>query len=136
MPKPTPMLDFPWSERLPFGPWVGFFDRAEDPDTVVVIVDLGFGVYIPVSIRLRDLRAPESHQLGADQLVAAIERVAPYGTHVNIYSEKTPRSKDQKMSFTRYVGDVVLPGNRDLATLVNAEIKRLEETLGPLDPGM
>ena len=136
MAKPTPMLDYPTAEKLPYGPWIGFFDRATDPDTVVVVPDLGFGQHVPVSIRLRGLRAPESHQLGADQLVAAIERVAPYGTHCNIYSEKTPRSKDQKKTFERYVGDVILEGNRNLATLVNAEIKRLEEKLGPLGPGL
>ncbi len=136
MPKPTPMLDYPATEKLPYGPWIGFFDRATDPDTVVVVPDLGFGQNVPVSIRLRGLRAPESHQLGADELVATIERVAPYGTHCNIYSEKTPRSADQKKNFERYVGDVVLPGNRDLATLVNEEIKRLEEKYGRLDPGM
>ena len=136
MAKPKPMLNYPANEKLPYGPWIGFFDRATDPDTVVVCVSAGFDLYPPVSIRLRGLRAPESHQIGADELVAAIERVAPYGTHCNIYSEKTPRSNDQKTTFSRYVGDVVLSGNRDLAALVNAEIKRLEETLGPLEPGL
>lgn len=136
MSKPSPFLDFPASEKLPYGPYVAFFDRATDPDTVVVCVDLGFDHYPPVSIRLKGLRAPESHQLGADELVAMIEKVAPYGTHCTLYSERTPRSYEQTRTFTRYVGEVVLPGNRDLATLVNAEIKRLEEKLGPLDPGM
>lgn len=32
--------------------------------------------------------------------------------------------------------DVVLGDDRDLAAFVNAEIKRLEETLGPLEPGL
>ncbi|QIN79582.1 hypothetical protein GBA65_14835 [Rubrobacter marinus] len=137
MPKPTPMLSYPAKEKLPYGPWIGYFDRATDPDTVVACVSVGFDLYPPVSIRLRGLRAPESHQIGADELVAAIERVAPYGTHCNVYSEKTPRSGDQKTTFARYVGDVVLSGNRDLAALVNAEIKRLEEQLGhELDPGL
>ena len=36
MSKPTPLLDFPASEKLPYGPYVGYFDRATDPDTVVV----------------------------------------------------------------------------------------------------
>ena len=114
---------------------MAYFDRATDADTVVTCISIGFDLYPSVSIRLRGLRAPESHQLGSDELVALIESVAPYGTHCNVYTERTPRSREQKMSITRYVGDVVLPGNRDLAALVNAEIKRLEETLGPLEPG-
>lgn len=136
MSRPTPFLDFPASEKLPFGPYNAYFDRATDPDTVVVCCSVGFDLYPSVSIRLRGLRAPESHQLGADELVAAIERVAHYGTHCTVYSERTPRSREQSRTFERYVGDVVLPGNRDLAVLVNAEIKRLEEKYGPLDPGM
>ena len=115
---------------------MAYFDRATDADTVVLVIDCGFSCYPTVSIRLRGLRAPESHQLGADELVAAIQRVASYGTHCIVYSERTPRSREQSRTFERYVGDVVLPGNRDLASLVNAEIKRLEEKLGPLEPGL
>ena len=136
MPKPTPLMALSPTKRLPYGPFNAYFDRATDPDTVVAVCDLGFGVYMPVSVRLRGLRAPESHQIGADELVAAIDRVAKYGTLCEVYSEKTPRSKDQKRTFERYVGDVVMEGNRDLAVFVNAEIKRLEETMGPLGPGM
>ena len=135
MPKPKPLLALSPTSRLPYGPFNAYFDRPTDPDTVVLVVDLGFSVYLPVSVRLRGLRAPESHQIGADELVAAIDRVAKYGTLCEVYTERTPRSGDQKTTFSRYVGDVVLEGNRDLAAFVNAEIKRLEETLGPLDPG-
>lgn len=136
MPKPKPLLALDPDKRLPYGPFNAYYDRTTDPDTVVLVVDLGFSVYLPVSIRLRGLRAPESHQIGAEELVAAIDRVAGYGTLCEVYTEKTPRSKDQKMTFTRYVGDVVLEGNRDLAAFVNAEIKRLEEEWGrKLEPG-
>lgn len=102
----------------------------------MVCCSVGFDLYPSVSIRLRGLYAPESHQIGADELVAAIEKVAPYGAHCNVYTERTPRSREQARTFERYVGDVLLPGNRDLATLVNEEIKRLEEKYGELDPGM
>lgn len=129
-------MDFPASEKLPYGPYIAYFDRAVDADTVIICVSAGFDLYPSVSIRLRGLHAPENHQIGADELVAAIEKVAPYGTHCNVYTERTPRSREQSRNFERYIGDVVLPGNRDLATLVNAEIKRLEEKYGPLDPGM
>lgn len=137
MPKPTPFLDWPPDKRLPYGPYNAYFDRPTDPDTLVVVADLGFGVYMPVSIRLRGLRAPESHQIGADELVAAINRIAKYGARCEVYTEKTPRSHDQKTTFSRYVADVVLEGNRDLAAFVNAEIERLEEELKrELEPGL
>ena len=137
MPKPFPLLRLSADRRLPYGPYNAYFDRPTDPDTCVVVVDLGFSQYLPVSVRLRGLRAPESDQIGADELVEAINRVAKYGTLCELYTEKTPRSNDQKTTFTRYVGDVVLEDNRDLAAFVNAEIERLEEELGhKLDPGM
>lgn len=127
MSKPTPLLDYPASDRQPFGPYMAYFDRATDGDTVVVSVDLGFEHYPTVSIRLRGLRAPETHELGGPELTALIEQAAPFGTHCVVYSERTPRSQQQKRSFERYVGDVVLEGGRDLAQLVNLEIERREQ---------
>lgn len=136
MPKPKPLLALKAEKKLPYGPYNAYFDRPTDPDTCVVVVDLGFSQYLPVSVRLRGLRAPESNQIGAEELVAAINRVAAYGTLCEVYTEKTPRSADQKTTFSRYVADVVLEDNRDLAAFVNAEIRRLEETMGPLEPGL
>lgn len=130
MSKPTPFLDYPAADRLPFGPYMAYMDRATDGDTVVVSMDLGFEHYPTVSIRLRGLHAPESHQLGGPELTALIEQAAPYGTHCVVYSEKTPRSQQQKRSFERYVGDVILEGGRDLAQLVNQEIVRLQAQSG------
>lgn len=126
MSRPTPFLDFPAEDRQPFGPYMAFFDRATDADTVVVCVDVGFDHYPQVSIRLEGLAAPEPHQIGGAELTRFIETVVPYGTHCVIYSEKTPRSARQVMSFARYVGRVILEGGVDLAEMVGAEIERLE----------
>lgn len=134
--KPTPFLAYPRSLRLPYGPYAGYVDRAQDGDTVLVTVSVGFDLYATVAIRLKGVRAPEGHQVGGPELARFVDTVAPYGTPCNVYSEKTPRSGDQKRTFTRYVGEVILEGNRDLTTLVNAEIKRLEEKYGPLNPGL
>ena len=136
MAKPTPFLAYPASLRLPYGPYQAYVDRAQDGDTVLCTVSVGFDLYATAAIRLKNVKAPESHQIGGPELARFIDTIAPYGTPCNVYSEKTPRSGDQKRTFTRYVGEVILEGNRDLAALVNAEIKRLEETMGLLEPGL
>ena len=136
MPRPSTFLAFPKSLDLPYGPYMATVDRAIDGDTVLVQLSLGWDEHPVRAIRLKDVRAPESHQIGGEELKAFVDTIAPFGTPCNVYSEKTPRSGDQKRTFTRYVGEVILEGNRDLTTLVNAEIKRLEEKYGPLNPGL
>ena len=137
MPRPSPLLDFPKSLELLYGPFMAYVDRAIDADTVLVSLDLGFDENPVRAIRLKGVKAPEEHQIGGEQLAAYVDTVAPYGTPCNVYSEKTPRSIGQKRTFTRYVGEIILEHHRDLGAMVNAEIKRLEEELGhKLEPGM
>lgn len=136
MARPSPLLAFPKALQLPYGPFMAYVDRAIDGDTVLVCLDLGFDENPVRAIRLKGVRAPESHQVGGPELASFVDTIAPYGTPCNVYSEKTPRSGDQKRTFTRYVGEIILEGGRDLEVLVNEEIKRLEETMGPLGPGM
>ena len=136
MSRPSTFLAFPKSLELPYGPFMATVDRAVDGDTVLVQLSLGWDEHPVRAIRLKGVRAPESHQIGGPELARFVDTIAPYGTPCNVYSEKTPRSGDQKRTFTRYVGEIILEGNRDLAALVNAEIVRLEEKLGPLEPGI
>lgn len=136
MTRPAPLLAYPKSLELPYGPFMAYVDRAIGADTILVTLDLGWDEHPVRAIRLKGVQAPESDQIGGEELAAFVDTVAPFGTPCNVYSEKTPRSMGQKRTFTRFAGDVILEGNRDLGALVNAEIKRLEEELGPLEPGL
>lgn len=106
--KPREFSDYPdvLADKAPFGPYRAVVLRVVDGDTLYVNVDLGFNLYQVMSVRLKDVDAPE--MFSGDNREAGIAardyvmEVAPSGTHCLIYSEKWSQS------FTRYVASILL----------------------------
>ncbi len=95
------------------GPYRAVVDRIHDGDTFDAIVDLGFGVYVYIPVRVRGCNAPE---LPTPEGAAARQFV------IGLMPESTPVllsiERDFVQSFTRYVCSVTLPDRRDLAEVL------------------
>ncbi len=67
-------------------------DRVIDGDTVVLDVDLGFGVWLrKQSFRLLGVNAREKAQAGGDEARANLATLLPIGTYVTINSIKVDK---------------------------------------------
>lgn len=74
--------------------------RWVDGDTVDVIVDAGYGVYVKVRVRLEDINTPERGQPQFNEATAFAESLAPVGSTVVLKTKKYERT------FNRYVGEI------------------------------
>lgn len=106
-------------------------DRAVDGDTAVVRLDLGFGVQITQTLRLRGINTPElrSHdpaeRAAAQQALARLRELLPPGRACTV---KT--FKDAQEKYGRYLADILLEDGTDVVQTL------LREGLGrPYDGG-
>lgn len=83
------------------------------------MVDVGLDAYPTVWMRLAGIDAPELYHPGGQEALEFVRKFAPPGEPCRIYTDKRPQSRREQRSFTRYVGRVVLAGDRDVGeTLV------------------
>lgn len=118
MPSPKQFANWPEVLAPSFGPYRAVVDRIVDGDTLYMLVDLGFNVYVYHSVRIMDIDAPE---LYTSDLIerekgrasrAYLESVAPPETKCLIETDK------DKRTFGRYVASVLLEDGADVATLM------------------
>lgn len=76
--------------------------RVIDADTLILRVDLGFRCTVTVTVRVRDVDAPELHTAAGDEAKAAVVRMFEAGQPIVIATYK------DKQSFARWVADVWL----------------------------
>jgi len=92
----------------------GVVSEIVDGDTVKVSLDLGFTVWVSVSLRLLDVYAYETK--GVEKEMGAIdkkklEKLLPLGEEVLVQTFKTKGGKEEK-SFDRYIGVISSKGVR------------------------
>ena len=116
MPKPRTFDDFPVGLKCEFGPYSGVVEEVHDGDTVLVTVDAGFSHFPCVWIRLAGIRAPELWEFGGPEARDHAATLAAPGTPCRLATSKMPRTGDQKMSFVRYEGGVLLTDGTDLGS--------------------
>lgn len=104
--KPAGFDGYPDRLGVAYGPYMAVIDRWIDGDTVVVVADAGLDHYPVVAIRLDGVRAPELHEPGGDGMLRFCELTFPPGTHVRLSTHLTPHSRNERRSFTRYVGSL------------------------------
>lgn len=120
MTKPLDFRDRPPELVAPFGPYRGIVSRILDGDTLTVWLDLGLSCYTREAIRLADVDCPELWQPGGPEAARFVAETSPPGTPCMVATRKTPRSRREAMSFTRYIGDIRLSGGRDLGEIIIA----------------
>lgn len=84
--------------------------RWIDGDTVEMLVDLWFHVFIRPRLRVLGLDTPEKGQINYEEARSMAEYLAPVGTKLAIRSQKPD-------SFGRWLADIQLPDGR-MYTLV------------------
>ena len=100
----------------------GVVAEVHDGDTVRVCLDLGFGLYQVINLRIRDLHCPELH--GSDRVQGEAARdyakgLLPVFSSVRVRTYRTAGGHAVK-SFDRYIADLTLADGRDFASLMVA----------------
>lgn len=75
-------------------------DRVIDADTLKLRVDLGFGVWTVVTVRVRGIDTPELRTVSGEAARAAVVRLFESNPSIVIESYK------DQMTFARWVADV------------------------------
>lgn len=94
-------LDSPYS-------YAGTVLAWHDGDTCLARLDLGFRVWWEGWIRIAGLWCPELKELGGEAALEAAKEIAPIGSAALFRSR-------QVWSFSRIVGDITVPIERDFA---------------------
>lgn len=76
-------------------------ERWVDGDTVDVVVDLGFKVYVAQRLRLLGVDTPERGQPGFDEATAVASNLCPPGSAITIRTHKGTGK------FGRYLAEVI-----------------------------
>lgn len=118
MSSPKHLLDYPEHMKLPYGPFMGFVEHVHDGDTLTVNVDVGFGHFPVVAIRLENIECPELWQDGGPSAAAFVAYLCDHGSPVVLSTGLTPKSRKQKRTFTRYVGIIKTGNGEDLGDLI------------------
>ncbi len=85
--------------------------RVVDGDTIVLDVDLGFGVWLhQQNFRLLGVNAREKSEIGGAEARRNLSALAPVGSEVTVRSVKPDKYGG------RYDAAVTLPDGRDLST--------------------
>lgn len=90
--------------------------RWVDGDTVDVLVDAGYNVFVRARIRLEDINTPERGQPNFNEATDYAESLAPVGSTVLI------RTKKYERTFNRYVGEILLTNNEEHLSVNEAMI--------------
>ena len=123
MPRPRAFDGFPDSLRCEYSPTMAVLDSWTDPDTPVVELDPGWDGSPCVSVRLENFSSPDGDPV-EEKLMEFCEREFPHGTFLRVASKKPPRSKNQPMTFTRYVARMESEKG-DVGEILQAELERL-----------
>jgi endonuclease YncB( thermonuclease family) len=87
--------------------------RWVDGDTVKVMVDLGFGVWQSVTLRVVGVDCPEHNEPGFEEANAFVNALAPVGTDIAIQTIKNTDAAAQ--TFGRWLARVWTPDGVDVA---------------------
>jgi len=91
--------------------------KVVDGDTLRLQADLGFKTHVDLTVRVKDLWAPELDTPGGHTARQMAELLIPPGTRVVIRTHKTRTGNDLE-SLGRYVADVQLADGRDFAEVM------------------
>lgn len=101
--------------------YLATFERAIDGDTIVVLLDQGFGDFKRCRLRLRGINAPELHskdpaireQAQAAKQALSLKLAGRYPNTLRIVTRKTSKNDNSDATdvYGRYVADVYLVGN-------------------------
>ncbi len=90
--------------------------RVVDGDTVVLSVDLGFGVWLhDQNFRLLGINAREKSEVGGEEAKRNLSALLPAGTEVSIRSVKADKYGG------RYDAQILLADGRDLSSFLLKE---------------
>lgn len=92
-------------------------DRVVDGDTVVVMIDVGFRIYIKQAIRVFGINAPENSTAAGKEATAFVTALLPSGTLLTVRTH-APKVNAGYEKFGRWLGEVTLPDGRSLAELM------------------
>ena len=92
--------------------------RWIDGDTVKALVDLGFGVWQSVTLRVVGVDAPERNQPGFEEASAFVNTLAPVESVVIVQTIKPGDAAAQ--TFGRWLARVWTPDGVDVAEAVKA----------------
>ena len=105
-------MAFVWEGR----DWPAVVRRIVDGDTIVLSIETGFRISTEQSIRLLGIEAPEVFSGPPEEREkgrasrAYLESLAPPGTPCTL------RTYKERKTFDRYLGSVLLPDGRDVAS--------------------
>lgn len=110
MAKPGAFLGS-WPQELAptFGPYRAVLDRWVDADTGLFLVDLGFGHYVHIAIRLDGYSSAEKWTDEGKAAIAFANDLAPPGSRALIYS----RDGSFDPTFDRWDGSILLERGLD-----------------------
>lgn len=98
-----------------FGPYPGVVSRVIDGDTIVIALDLGFGIHqTGLSCRVYQINAPEMSTPEGKAARDYAVTLLPVGASVTVLSHGYDKYGG------RYDGEIVMPDGRDFATLMIA----------------
>lgn len=123
MARPSAFDGFPDALRCEYGPTMAVLDRWTDPDTPVLELDPGWDGSPCVSVRLENFSSPDGYPVEA-KMREFCEREFPKGTFLRVRSKKLPRSPNQPMTFTRYLGTMESERG-DVGEILQTELERL-----------
>lgn len=94
-------------------------DRVVDGDTIVVVIDVGFRIFIKQPIRLYGINAPENSTPAGKEATAYVTSLLPAGTSVACHTH-SPQANAGYEKYGRWLAEVTLPDGTDLADLMVA----------------
>jgi hypothetical protein len=92
-------------------------DKGDDGDTILMVLDLGLSHWAEESIRLADVRAPESYQPGGKESAQQLRMILDEAVDTAVAKRRrwafvvhtqpnTNPEPEERRSFVRYVGEV------------------------------
>lgn len=86
MARPKALDGWPKHFQPTYGPYRAIVDRWKDADTGVFLVDLGFGHYDYIDVRLLDYSSPESQTTQGEAATAYTENLLPPGSRARLHA--------------------------------------------------
>lgn len=80
--------------------------RIIDGDTYDLRIDLGFGIFATITVRLHGYNTPELGTMAGDAAAEFVRSLLPPTTPLKVQTYKGPQSGKDKHSFARWVADV------------------------------
>jgi endonuclease YncB( thermonuclease family) len=118
--KPTQFDSWPSTIHPGFGPYRATTERVVDGDTLHAFVDLGLNHYAYVSVRLRDVDAPEIFTSDPEEKSRGLQAKAVLGSICPVGTKALMTTQKDAQSFGRYVAVL----RKADGTVVNDEMNR------------